>query len=85
MDLVVRYWDCESDEVATRYLTSAFLGHACASDLLKAFMSAITGLGLRCERNIQISMDGPNVNFAFLKDFEQTMNAADDGSNKLMI
>lgn len=84
MDLVVRYWDCKSDEVATRYLTSNFLGHACASDLLKAFMSAITDLGLRCERIIQISMDGPNVNFAFLKDFEKTMNVAHNGYNNLI-
>lgn len=83
MDLIVRYWDSNTDEVATRYLTSTFLGHARATDLLNAFVSGITGLGLRCDRIIQISMDGPNVNYSFLKDFENSMNV-DESSNKLI-
>lgn len=83
MDLIVRYWDSIKDEVATRYLTSTFLGHARARDLLEAFKSSITDLGLRCDRIIQISMDGPNVNLAFLKDFESSLNI-DNTSNSLI-
>lgn len=37
MDVVVRYWDENESEVKTRYLTSVFLGHATAKDLLHGF------------------------------------------------
>lgn len=33
MDIHVRFWDHQKDAVATRYLTSEFLGHGSASDL----------------------------------------------------
>lgn len=75
-------WSCVTG--TANQTKSVFLGHPCASDFLNAFMSAITGLGLRCERIIQISMDGPNVKLAFLKDFENTLNAAHYGSNNLI-
>lgn len=83
MDLIVRYWDSTSDEVATRYLTSTFHGHTRSTDLLNAFVSGISGLGLKCDKIIQISMDGPNVNFAFLKDYETSLNV-DNNSNTLI-
>jgi len=34
MDIVIRFWNAATNEVSTRYLTSAFLGHATAGDLL---------------------------------------------------
>lgn len=37
MDITVRYWDQSKSEVATRYLTSQFLGRSRAVDLLEAF------------------------------------------------
>jgi hypothetical protein len=65
MDLIIRFWDDDKQQVATRYLTSVFMGHATAEDILHAFK---TGLGkLDTNRLIQVSMDGPNVNWKFLQ------------------
>ena len=41
MDIVVRFWDNGSNMVATRYLTSVFLGHATAKDLEEKFIAFI--------------------------------------------
>ena len=35
MDIVIRFWDDKSNQVCSRYLTSAFLGTCRASDLLE--------------------------------------------------
>lgn len=64
MDISIRFWDDQCDKVTTRYWTSAFLGHLTANDLLQAFIDCIPN-DLRC-KIIQISMDGPNVNWKFL-------------------
>ena len=47
----VRYWD------------SRFLGHAAHKDLLEHFNSALEGIDL--SKIIQVSMDGPSVNWRF--------------------
>lgn len=60
MDLVIRFW--ENNEAQTRYLTSVFLGHATAENLLTSFKSAQKNNGLELNNMIQVSMDGPNVN-----------------------
>lgn len=61
MDVYVRYW-CNSDsEVKMRYLTSVFMGHATAEDLLKMLHEAIENLTL--QKVLQLSMDGPAVNW----------------------
>ena len=44
MDIVIRYWDRESNMVATRYLTSVFLGHASARDLEDIFKQGLSEL-----------------------------------------
>ena len=59
MDIHVRYW-CEG-MVKTTYMTSEFLGHACASDLFDSLQPTITELGF--SKLLQLSMDGPNVNW----------------------
>jgi len=69
--MVVRYWDSSTNEFTTRYLTSMFLGHSTASDLLSAFTSSLCKLGLSVNKLIQISVDGPNVNLKFLSDCEK--------------
>ena len=63
MDLVIRFWNHSTMKVSTRYLTSVFLGHATAQDLLAKFKS---GLGSDLPKIIQVSMDGPAVNWKFL-------------------
>lgn len=67
MDIHLRFWD--NDVVATRYWTSEFMGHATAEDMVEVFHKSTQELnytGL-----LQLSMDGPNVNFKF-QDLIQT-------------
>ena len=54
----------KNDKVESRYLTSLFLGHTTAIDLKKKFEEATEQLDLK--KLIQISMDGPNVNWKLL-------------------
>ena len=65
--LCVRYWDDKTNQVSTRYSTSSFMGHNSAEDVLSAFKDGISELPLHSI--IQVSMDGPNVNWSFLKMF----------------
>lgn len=71
MDFVFRFWNKNSNEVNTRYFTSTFLGHAKATDLLRAFYDNIPSQ-IMC-KILQISSDGPNVNLKFLKDIQESV------------
>src|SRR3989442_5404410 len=64
MDIHIRYFDKCSGKVSTRYLGSQFLGHATADDLVRNFLETMTDLNSR--QLIQISMDGPSVNWSFI-------------------
>ena len=68
MDIALRFWNNNSNQVETHYFSSAFLGHARAKDLLRAFKEELKDLNL--QNLLQVSMDGPNVNWAFLKELE---------------
>ena len=59
MDVHVRSWI--DGQVMSRYLTSQFMGHATADEVVEHFRSALKGL--RLNQILQISMDGPNVNW----------------------
>ena len=61
MDFTVRYF--KNVKVESRYLTSLFLGYTTAKDL-KKFEEATEQLDLK--KLVQISMDGPNVNWKLL-------------------
>ncbi|XP_059169593.1 uncharacterized protein LOC131951256 [Physella acuta] len=61
MDFHIRVWD--SNLVKTRYFTSRFLGHATALDMMSAFEDATSSLNRG--NLLQLSMDGPNVNWSF--------------------
>lgn len=65
MDIYLRYWSSEQDQVVTRYLTSSFLGHCTAQDLLKSLKEGLGQTDLT--KIVQVSMDGPNVNHKFYK------------------
>jgi len=67
MDIVIRFWDTATNQVSTRYLTSVFLGHATAKNLEEKFKEGLSGLNL--DKLVQISMDGPSVNWKFLESF----------------
>ena len=66
MDVHIRSWI--DGQVMSRYLTSQFMGHATADDVVDHFRSALEGLHLN--QILQISMDGPNVNWKFLEIFQ---------------
>ena len=65
MDLVIRFWDGSVNQVTSRYLSSSCKGHSTAQDILERFLEVSNELKL-CNL-IQISMDGPNVNWSFLE------------------
>ena len=69
MDFHVRIWN--HDKVETRYYGSEFLGHASAEDMLEKFHSCKENLSFR--NLIQLSMDGPCVNWKFYKMVEDEL------------
>ena len=66
MDLVVNYWDDVLNRVCTWYLDSTFVGHSRSNDLLEHFLLGLQSLDKA--KLIQVSMDGPNVNWAFFEE-----------------
>ena len=75
MDLVIRYWNENKHEISARYLTSTFLGHARADNLLEKFKEGLQCLSLR--KLIQVSMDGPAVNYKFLDNLKVDLKHSD--------
>ena len=65
MDIVVRFWDNDLKQVSSRYLNSVFLGHSRATDLLTKFNEGL--VSLPTANLLQVSMDGPSVNWKFLE------------------
>ena len=63
MDLYLRFW--ANDSISTRYYNSVFMGHATADNLTKELEDSL--LKLPSNKIIQLSMDGPNVNWAVFK------------------
>ena len=64
------------DRVVCRYLTSRFLGHTCAEDLKKEFEEGIQELDMK--KMVQVSMDGPNVNWKLYDSLVEKRNQNDD-------
>lgn len=62
--------------MVTRYCTSVFLGHTTANDLIKGFNSSFEPEMLR--KIVQISMDGPAVNWSFLNKLKDELKESDD-------
>ncbi|KAL8603538.1 hypothetical protein ACOMHN_052767 [Nucella lapillus] len=71
LDVHVRFW--ENGTVQTQYMTSEFLGHSRAADLCKALEPTITELGYN--KLLQLSMDGPNVNWAAYASIQKEMES----------
>ena len=69
MDLHVQFWNQETNMVCSRYFTSRFMGKAAAPDILDMFKFCITRL--HEERRMQVSVDRPNVNKAFVSKFNK--------------
>ena len=60
MDVLIRFFYAKDNEVKIRYLDSQYLSHSTHSDLIRGYNEAVKDL------EVQISMDGPNVNFNML-------------------
>ncbi|XP_022245958.1 uncharacterized protein LOC111086627 [Limulus polyphemus] len=67
MDFLIRMW--QHNEVRTRYLTSVFLGHSTDVHLKEELDKVLHRVGL--EKLLQISMDGPNVNWKMYDDLSR--------------
>ena len=65
LDLHIRFWDTKCSSVQTRYVTSLFMGHATANDLLEKMTECLNSNKIDISKILQISMDGPNVNWKF--------------------
>ena len=63
----MKYKSDLSGKVLTRYLTSEFVGHCTAVDLVNLFEKTMKKFELREEFLLQVGMDGPAVNKSFLK------------------
>ena len=81
LDIHIRYFNDEKNQVESQYLSSAFLGHTRASDILSAFKTQLSKLDVK--KLVQIAMDGPRVNFKFLSDFKKDIENEYDDSFKL--
>lgn len=60
LDIHVRFW--WDGKVTSRYLTSQFVGHSTAEDLLNELSETLTSNEIDKSRILQLSIDGPNVN-----------------------
>ena len=64
MDLNLQFWNCTKNEVEIRYWDSQFLGHSTAALIFENFTSSLNSL--KKSSLLQVSMDGPSTNWAFL-------------------
>ena len=83
MDIHIRFWDETQRKVATRYFASAFLGHASTTDLLEKFKGVFNEKSL--SKLIQVSMDGPSVNWKFIDELSNDDAFGSDESELLEI
>jgi len=77
MDLVIRFWSNQKEQIVSKYFGSSFLGHSTVADLLVAFEEKLQYFDLR--RLLHFSMDGPNVNVKFLWELKEELGQDSDG------
>lgn len=69
MDVAIRLWDVTRSQATSKYFSSAFLGHCTSSDLLMGLKDSLDEVNLT--DIIQLSMDGPNVNWKLMRMFQE--------------
>lgn len=79
MDIVIRFWNDETNADSSRYFGSSFLGQASAQCLFTSFKEALTEVPLTML--MQISMDGPAVNWKFLDLLVDSLQEDHDGAH----
>ena len=70
MDVRIIYFDETKNRVKIVYLNSQFMGQPAVSDMMEDFKKAHNGLDI-INNVVQLSMDGPNINWAFLEELEK--------------
>ncbi|KAJ4946065.1 hypothetical protein JOQ06_023740 [Pogonophryne albipinna] len=76
MDVHVRLWD--GAEVKTKYIGSEFLGHSTAIDIMEKMSKELSETGVN--NLIQLSMDGPHVNWKVFELLQKEMQKQADKS-----
>lgn len=71
MDISARYWNENKGLVESRYVGSAFLSSTRATDLIAGLKKCFEEDPSSLKKIIQISMDGPNVNWRVMKNFSE--------------
>lgn len=79
MDVHVRFWD--NDTIHTHFFKSEFMGHAAASDICDRLEPIIEELGY--SKLIQLSMDGPNVNWKVFNSLQEQVERHTAGRTML--
>lgn len=82
MDIVIRFWNPNTAEVSSRYLSSVFLTKSTAVDLLEAIKEGLAGLNWK--KILQVSMDGPNVNLKLLRLLKKEIEEDADSGHHLL-
>ena len=67
LDIFVRYFCDVENQVKSRYMTSEFMSGGNAADIDKHLRTGLKEFDL--SKLVSVSMDGPNVNLKFLRDF----------------
>jgi hypothetical protein len=80
LDIYLRFWN--GNEVQSRYFTSIFMGHARAVDIEEDLTKAIQSL--QKANLLQLSMDGPNVNWKVFEDLQSEIQL-ENGKNLLNV
>ena len=80
LDIYLRFWN--GNEVQSRYFTSIFMGHARAVDIEEDLKKAIESL--QKANLLQLSMDGPNVNWKVFEDLQSEIQL-ENGKNLLNV
>ena len=65
MDCTVRFWNNETGVISSRYFDSKFLLRSNSKNLFEKLLESTKSLDL--SKLLQLSMDGPNVNWDVLK------------------
>lgn len=82
LDISIRFWNENSNEVSCRYLSSVFLTESKANDLLNGIKDGLSGLDWR--KIVQVSMDGPNVNIKLVRTLKKEIEECSSDNHQLL-
>lgn len=82
LDVVVRHWSEREGKVVVHYFDSEFWGHTQAEKLLERIKRALSPLNPN--KLLQISMDGPAVNWKLLRIFQEDKSQEDPDAPKMI-